>query len=116
MGYDEELALGVDVLKLIKHINGLFFFVKNRLVYFLTSFSLTALLLLAPVKMKQKNCISRSHLHAVTAKANTDSVNKQLNLFTKKKKKKTPPKSLMLQMICSIMKIDGMYKLLNHRL
>ena len=89
VGYDEELALGVDVLKLIKHINGLFFFVKNRLVYFLTSFSLTALLLLAPVKMKQKNCISRSHLHAVTAKANTDSVNKQLNLFTKKKKKNT---------------------------
>lgn len=36
------VTLGVDVLKLIKHINGLFF-VKNRLVYFLTSFSPTAL-------------------------------------------------------------------------
>lgn len=39
--------------------------------------------------MKQKNRVSRSHLHTVTAKANTDSVNKQLNLFTKKKKKNT---------------------------
>ena len=72
------VTLGVDVLKLIKHTNGLSFF------FFLTSFSATALWLVAPMKMKQKNRISRSHLHAITAKANTDSVNKQLNLFTEK--------------------------------
>lgn len=68
---------GVDELKLIKHINGLFL-LKTVLPFFLTSFSQTLFFNGAEFKTKLHPLYTSMQLQ----QANFYSVNKQLNLFT----------------------------------